>query len=208
MKEDNYSGKFIVLEGLDGSGSSTQAELLAGWLKKQEGRKEKNVQLTQEPTDSLIGGSIRSQLRGDWKTTPECLQLLFCADRAHHLHKQIRPWLEEGIIVISDRYFFSTVAYGSAEIQNYEWLKELNSRFLLPDLTILVEVSPEECLERIENSRPHFELYEKKKILTKVSDFYQKLAEEYNNVVTVDGERTKDEIAREIQNVVSLKLNL
>lgn len=206
MKENNYPGKFIAFEGLDGSGSSTQAELLVEYLKSSKG--ERKVQFTQEPTDSLIGGLIRSQLRGDWEASTECLQLLFCADRAHHLEKQIIPWLKEGITTVADRYFFSTIAYGSTEIEDYDWLEELNVPFVVPDLTVLIEVSPEACLERIKNARPHFELYEEKKTLTKVSESYRRLKEEYDNVVSINGEKTKQQVLEEVKEVVDSKLEL
>ena len=102
MLKNPYSGKLIVFEGLDGSGKSTQAELLFSFLKS----KGKKVHLTSEPTRYLIGGLIKSWVTHDWQSTPECLQLLFAADRAHHLDKEIIPLLKKGITVISDRYFF------------------------------------------------------------------------------------------------------
>jgi len=112
MKRNPYKGKFIVFEGLDGSGTTTQANLLFRYLKKQG----KKVYLTGEPTRSLIGGLIEGQISGDWKSTPECLQLLFTADRAHHLEKGIIPLLKKGITVICTRYILSTLAYGSIDM--------------------------------------------------------------------------------------------
>jgi len=118
MIKNPYPGKFIVFEGLDGSGSSTQASKLRDWLNR--AQKElilgkPRAQLTKEPTNNIIGGLIRGQLTGDWKTRPECLQLLFAADRSHHLEREIIPLLKDGVTVISDRYFFSTIAFGAAE---------------------------------------------------------------------------------------------
>ena len=136
MKKSIYPGKFIVFEGLDGSGQSTQAQLLKDFLMKR-GHK---VHLTKEPTSNLIGGLIRGQLTNEWKTSPECLQLLFAADRAHHLEKEIIPLLKKEVIVISDRYFFSTVAFGATEIKDKDWLLKINQKFLLPDIIFFFQL--------------------------------------------------------------------
>ena len=85
MKPNTYPGKFIVFEGLDGSGKSTQANLLVDFLQQQLHQK---THYTSEPTPNIIGGLIRSQIAGDWKTSNECLQLLFSADRLYHLEKE------------------------------------------------------------------------------------------------------------------------
>ncbi len=122
MYKNQYTGKFIAFGGLDGAGSTTQAEKLTQYLKE---RGEK-VHLTKEPTNNLIGGMIRGQLTKEWRTGPECLQLLFTADRAHHLEKEVLPLLKQGITVITDRYFFSSVAFGSLEIEDREWLQIFN----------------------------------------------------------------------------------
>lgn len=109
MKNNTYPGKFIVFDGLDGSGQSTQAGKLVDFLNLPEQKLKfghTGVQVTKEPTSSLIGGLIRSQLTHEWKSSQECLQLLFSADRAHHLEKEIIPLLERGVTVICDRYFF------------------------------------------------------------------------------------------------------
>lgn len=198
MIKNKYKGKFIVIEGLDGSGSSTQVMRVANFLKE----RNKKIHITKEPTNSLIGGLIRGQLTGDWKSSPECLQLLFAADRAHHLEKEIIPLLKKGINIISDRYFFSTIAFGSTEIKDKKWLIEINDRFLLPDLTILVKVSPKVCIERIKESRFQIELFEKEKKLQETWDNYKKLAKEFDNVEIINGEREVGEISYEIINLI------
>src|SRR3989344_8642736 len=106
-------GKFIVFEGLDGSGLSTQSFELRNFLMKQGHQ----VVLTKEQTDGLIGGLIKSCLKKEWKTSLLTLQLLFTADRAHHISNEIEPSLAEGKFVISDRYFFSTIAFGGLQIE-------------------------------------------------------------------------------------------
>lgn len=204
MRKNPYSGKFIVFEGLDGSGTTTQADLLFKYLKK----KGKGVYLTSEPTQYLIGGLIKSQLAGAWKSSAECLQLLFTADRAYHLEKEIIPLLKKGVMVISDRYFLSTLAYGALEIKDKKWLLDINKKFILPDLTFLFKVRPKICLERIKSDRFSLELFEKEEKIKKVWQNYQEFAKKFKNVYTINGERPISEIAREINQTVTTKLKL
>lgn len=155
--------------------------------------------LTKEPTNNIIGGLIRGQLTGDWKTQPECLQLLFSADRAHHLEREIIPLLKEGVHVISDRYFLSTVAFGALEIGDTDWLIQINRRFILPDITFLLKVAPKTCIERINKDRFHIELFEKEEALTKVWQNYEMLAQKFENVHIIDGEKPIEEVFEEIR---------
>jgi len=211
MIKNPYPGKFIVFEGLDGSGSTTQAGKLREWLNKTEKELvlgKPTAHLTKEPTNNIIGGLIRGQLTGDWKTRPECLQLLFAADRSHHLEKEVIPLLKDGATVISDRYFFSTIAYGATEINDKEWLAEINKPFLLPDLTFLIRVSPRVCLQRIKGDRFSVELFEKEEALARVWENYEELAKKFDNVYIVDGEKPIEEIFEELKSLVRSKLNL
>lgn len=203
MLANQHSGTFIVFEALDGSGASTQIELLAKSLE-EAGYK---VHSTKEPTNNLIGGLIRGALTKEWHPSLDCLQLLFSADRAHHLQWEVIPSLRDGRVVISDRYFFSTIAFGSLEVDE-EWLRMLNERFLLPDLTILLKVSPKECVRRISKARRHgFELFEEEKKLSKIWASYERLAKAYPNVHVVDGERPVEDIAVEIKKIVLARLS-
>jgi dTMP kinase len=201
MIKNPYKGKFIVFDSLDGAGNSTQAKLLADYLNKIG----KRTHITKEPTSSLIGGLIKSQLTHDWKSSPECLQLLFCADRAYHLEKEIIPLLKKGINVISDRYFFSTMAYGNLEINDLNWLIEINKKFILPDLTFFLKVSPRVCIERIKKDRFEITLFEKEEILRKVWRNYEILAKRFKNVYIINGERPIEEISKEI---IKITLNI
>jgi dTMP kinase len=197
MKKNTYPGKFIVFDSLDGAGNSTQVKLLADYLN----RMGKKTHLTKEPTSNLIGGLIKSQLRHDWKSSPECLQLLFSADRAYHLEKEIIPLLKKGINVISDRYFFSTIAYGGVEISGLGWLIEINKPFLIPNLTFFLKVSPRVCIKRIKQTRFEVTLYEKKKVLEKVWQNYEKLKKKFKNIYIINGERPVDKIHQEIKKI-------
>jgi len=206
MQKNSYSGKFIVFEGLDGSGQSTQAGLLRDYL----ARKDYQVVLTKEPTkNSEAGQKIRQIL--DKRITgvrPRQLQKLFAEDRKEHLEKVIIPALKEGKIVISDRYFFSSLAYGTSSGVDLDWLIKINNQFLLPDLTIILRVAPEICLQRIEKRGNKKTLFEEKEKLTKVWQIYQLLPKRFENVYIIDGERSIEEIFKEIQSLVHSKLNL
>lgn len=209
MQKNTYLGKFIVFEGLDGSGQTTQAAKLNEYFNASGKRLRLGFggsHLTKEPTNNLIGGLIRGQLTGDWKTRPECLQLLFTADRAHHLEKEIVPLLEQGTNVISDRYFFTTIAYGAADGLDWDWLKTINSLFLLPDVSFFLKVSPAICLQRMKKSRFSLELFEREEFLEKAWRNFERLAKEFEGVYIIDGERPVDAIAKDIIKVVEREL--
>ena len=196
-------GKFIAFEGIDGAGLTTQAELLEKYLRS----KKHDVILTKEPTNNLIGGLIRAALRKEWITSNRSLQLLFSADRAHHVEKEIIPALESGKIVITDRYFLSTIAYGMIELEK-EWLKALNSKFLIPDIIFIIDIPVEVSLERIKISRFGFELFEERAKLEKVRKNFIELSKEYENCFLIDGNRKIEEVHMDIVRLVEEKLKL
>ncbi len=190
-------GMLIVIEGLDGAGLSTQAALLAQYLR---GRK-KEVFLTKEPTDSEIGMLIRSALKRNLKLSMFTLQLLFAADRAEHLAKEIEPALQANKIVVSDRYILSSLAFGSVD-NDVAFLKQINARFRTPDLTVIIDTPPRICLERITQNRDTIELFEEEKRLVKVREQYLALNDYFKNTVIVAGDRSKEHVSEEIQEVV------
>lgn len=204
MKKNPYPGKLIVLEGLDGSGKSTQAELLLSYLKK----KKRKAHITSEPTRYLIGGLIKSFVTHDWESTPECLQLLFAADRAHHLDKEIIPLLKKRAIVIADRYFLSSLAFGALEVKDGDWLYKINEKFILPDLTIILKVKPRRCIQRMAKERFSLSLFEKEKKLKKIWKNYQNLSKRFRNVYIVDGEDSPKEVSSRIAALLHSKLSL
>lgn len=191
-------GIFIVLDGPDGAGLSTQAQLLEKWLRK----KRKKVILTKEPTFSLIGGMIKAALKHEWKTDQKTLQLLFSADRAHHLQKEIIPALKKGYIVISDRYILSTYCFGTIDGVSLDWLRALNSQFIKPDVTIILDVPPEVSIERIKKSRSGVELFEEIGKLRKIRENYRKLKDEFPNTFILDGTKTIEEVHKKIKEIV------
>jgi len=201
MQKNPYQGKFIVIEGLDGSGQSTQAELLKDFLTK----KSFKVILTKEPTlDSEAGKKIRKILDKELKVNPKELQELFTQDRKEHLKSLIIPALKEGKIVISDRYFFSTFAYGIADGLDLDWLIKINNRFLLPDLTLFLKVRPEICIQRIEKRGEEKKLFEKKEKLEKVWQAYEILPNRFENVYIINGEESVERVSSQIKKVVLL----
>lgn len=204
-----HKGKFIVVEGLDGSGKSTQALRIVSYVNEPQNKLVfgyRGVHLTREPTDSLIGGLIRSQLKHDWHSSPTCLQLLFAADRAYHLEKEVLPLLEKGVVVVSDRYFFSSFAYGALNPKDAAWLFAINSKFLVPDLTFFIDVAPKTCIERIKGDRFEVSLFEKEQELARVRRNYKFLLSKFKNIVVVQGDRSADEVTDDIIGVLNVRL--
>lgn len=191
---------FIVFEGLDGSGQSTQAQLLKDYLKK-----EKNISavLTKEPTSAPIGALIRQVLKKEVSISPAALQLLFCADRSEHLEKIIKPALKNGQWVVSDRYFCSTMAYGSLDL-DIDWLIKINEDFLKPDVIFLLKVRPQVCLERIDKNRDKREFFEESEKLKKVWQTYEILSQKFSNIKIIDGEKNIEEVFEEIKSKIDL----
>ncbi len=193
---------FISFEGLDGAGSSTQSKMFFDRLKK-EGIE---VALTKEPTNNIIGGLIRGVLTHQWKADPRTLQLLFAADRGHHLSMEIEPWLAEGKVVVSDRYMHSSLAFGSVDIGgDIEWIQTLNQHFRIPDMTFFLRVPAENCVSRIEKNRAKFELFEEIKTLTKVAEAYDALAKKYPSIIVLDGTKKPEELHEEIYSLFKAK---
>ena len=160
-------GKFIAIEGIDGAGTSTQAELLCEALR----GKGVDVLLTAEPSDGEVGKIIREILQGDIETSPDALALLFAADRVEHWRNLIKPVLEKGASVVSDRYLLSSIAYQSLA-SDAEWVRDINSKVAAPDVTILLDLPVEEALIRLESRGESREIFEKKETLQKIRESY------------------------------------
>lgn len=197
-------GRFIVLEGLDGAGISTQAVRLEKHLRKLG----YGTFLTKEPTMSLIGDLIQSALKGNWHAPGTSLQLLFSADRAKHITDEIEPALKRGKMVVCDRYVFSTLAYGFASGVDFEWLYAINKTFKTPDLTIFIDVSPDVSMSRIITRRERGKLFEKRETLSKVRKAYLNLAKRFKFKI-INGEEgveeTGDAVAKTVDYFLELK---
>ena len=195
-------GKFIAMEGIDGSGKSTQIKMLYEKMKK-EGMV---CYTTMEPTDSPIGSLIRQVLTGRLKMDNRALAALFVADRLDHLLNDVNGLvhkISDGVNVITDRYYFSSYAYHSVDMP-MEWVikaNEQSSNILRPAVTIFIDISPDAALERITKNRFQKELFEEKNRLTQVREKYMEafeLLKAEENVVIVDGDRSEQEIADDI----------
>ena len=200
-------GKFIAFEGIDGSGKSTQIEYLTEKLKKE------NIYYytTMEPTDSPIGSLIHQIMTGRVKTDNKVIAALFVAERLDHLLNDLnglKAKIDEGITVISDRYYFSSYAYHSVDMP-MEWVIQANDQckqILKPTATVFIDVDPDTAIERIAKNRFHQELFEKKSRLVKVREKYFESFEKEKseeNIIIVDGNRSQEEIAKEIWNKIS-----
>ncbi len=198
MKANPYPGFFVDIEGLDGSGASTQIRLVRERL-----LKEGLVAFTtKEPTDNVIGGLIRGALTGVYKLPPDSLQLLFVADRRHHLEREIIPILNNGNVLIADRFLWSTIAFGAIKLSR-RWLLQIHHYCFLPDLSIFLRVSPKTCVERIKEARFDFELFEEENKLWRVWEGYEWLAKKFpREIKIIDGEKNSREITKEIIKLV------
>jgi len=198
-------GKFIVIEGLDGSGKGTQIERLASALYD----RGIAVHITAEPTDGYVGKYLRQMLK-DSDNKDMCLQgALFLADRLDHVTNPtngIKSYLDKGITVISDRYYYSSFAYqGTAADMDWVMNMNLNAQSMLtPDLCIFFDVNPEECMDRISKTRENPELYEKDIDITrKIRDnFHNVFARLPDNVKIIDANRDIAAIAEETLDIV------
>ncbi len=194
---------FIALEGIDGSGKSTQVKLLADSLA-QAGHK---VYITHEPTGSEIGKLLRNIFAHKIEADHRTIAALFLADRLHHLLNKTNGLLkkmEEGFTVITDRYYFSSYAYHSVHMP-MDWVIEANkpcADLLRPDLTVYIDIAPEVSLSRINNARQSTELYETLENLTNVRNKYLEafeLLKLKETVFITDGDRLPELIAKDIR---------
>ena len=199
-------GKFIVFEGLDGSGKGTQIRLIEKKLLKA-GR---DVTLTAEPTETALGGMIRDALAGNHMRTPSELAALFLADRVQHntdAKKGIISLLDAGKDVICDRYYFSSFAYQGIDV-GLDWVMKMNldcPDILKPDVCIFLDVDPDVCMQRIDSSRAFTEIYEKastlKRIRSRFFEVFEKL-DSTENIKIIDASRSPEEIANDIEKIV------
>jgi dTMP kinase len=190
-------GKMIVFEGLDGAGITTQATLLRNYLIS----KNKEAVLTKEPTDGLIGGMIKCSLRKEWVTDPLTLQMLFAADRSHHLKTEIEPAMKKGKTVICDRYVMSSLMFGSLSV-SVGILKQLNAEFRKPNLTFIIDTHPRICIERMKKARHHVELFEEEQKLEQIRRNMISLKGYFPDTYIIDGNRTPEEILNDVKKIV------
>jgi dTMP kinase len=195
------SGALIAFEGLDQSGKQTQAELLRDWLKTQ-GRKARLVSFPDYATS--IGEEIARALQGERDYGPDVMQLLYVANRYERKPDLVR-WLDGGLILVSDRYTASSVAYGEAQGLDPAWLTEMQRFLPQPSLTIMLDIAPETAVQRKSVDRDRYE--RDLAMQGRVRESYQQQAQTGGWVV-LDGERSKDAIAADVNAAVSSRLGL
>jgi len=188
-------GVFICVEGIDGSGKTTQAHILVEALKK-EGFE---AVYTTEPSNGVFGEMLRKHILEGSRRVPVVVEaVLFAVDRFDHIESEVKPLLKRGKIVVSDRYVYSSIAYQGASSLSKKWLKEINNRAIKPDLSIFIDVPPEIVIGRINRQKSVMETLQTQK---RVREAYLKLVEE-EDLLVIDGASSKKEVAERIQKVV------
>lgn len=197
---NQHKGLLIALEGIDGSGKSSLLPLITDQLRKLG----VDVHPTSEPTKREVGKMCRKYL-SDPSSIPTVDALLFAADRIEHYFEEIMPKIESGVSVITDRYKYSSMVYqGSSGVQ-IDWIKIINDNVPDPDLTIFIDISTNEAIRRVYSaSRDHLEKFETESKLQNIKNIYEEL--EMNNRVTVNGEQSKEELAKEISRIIFKEL--
>ena len=199
---------FIVFEGIDCCGKTTQAELLKDYFI----NKQEKVIISPEPSSGIIGNMIRQALKkritfsSDRALFDEQMAYLFAADRHDHLYNDIDgvyKLIKDGYQVISTRYYFSSLAYNCETPEKFDFIQKLNDRFPDPDLTIYIDIPIQVSLARLQE-RSLKEVYETKTKLTKVREQYQQIFADYQGkLITIDGTKSVNNIHKEIINFVS-----
>jgi dTMP kinase len=211
MTRPSWKGRFVVLEGIDGSGTTTQAALASATL-----RREGFVVLeTGEPSQGPVGALIRQALRGrlglpaqTGPLTEETLALLFAADRLDHLEAEILPALRRGEVVICDRYLLSSLAYQGAAC-SMDWVEDINSAAAPPDLTIFLDVGLETAARRRAARGDSEELFETDERQRRVNRQYAvavRRREKRERILRIDGNRPLEAVANDVLEAIRADL--
>ena len=204
---NHYPGKYYAFEGIDGSGKTTQVNKLAEYFRSQN----REVVITKEPSgaDGVVGELIHKILTKEITVPSMTLQYLFAADRALHLDQIVIPALKQDKIVISDRSFWSAVAYGISDLQLQENEKErmliahnvlaLYGGYLVPDKTFVISVPAYIAMQRVVERKKEQTIYERVEMLSKVETEYEWMAEKFSDVLKIiNGTQSVEEVFDEI----------
>jgi len=184
-------GLFICIEGLDASGKTTHARRLVRELR----QRGFDAIYTTEPTEGEIGNFIRRHILQREKRVPSVVEaLLFAVDRVEHVESEIKPALEEGKIVVSDRYVYSSLAYQGAAGLDLNWIEGINRHAIRPDLAIYIDVPPEVAVKRIKRRRSVMETLQTQQ---RVRDVYMRLVEN-GRLIVVNGNKPIGAVAKDI----------
>jgi len=188
-------GAFICIEGIDASGKTTQAKILARKLR----RRGIDAVYTTEPSKGKVGKFIRRHVLDREKRVPIVLEaLLFAADRVDHLENEVKPAIQEGKTVVCDRYVYSSLAYQGGAGLTLDWIQRINQFALVPDLAIFLDVSPEIVLRRLKRKKTVMETGAN---LQKVREVYLKMVKE-GKMITLQGDKPIKEVAKDILKAV------
>jgi dTMP kinase len=188
-------GFFICVEGLDGCGKTTQAKILVRKLR----RMGYNTVYTAEPSHGKIGRFIKRYYLYRGKRVSSIVEaLLFAADRYEHVENEIIPALKDGKIVVSDRYMYSSLAYQGAVGLSLDWIRKINEHAVTPNLAIFIDVEPDTVIKRL---KPKKSVMENLETQRKVREVYLKFVEN-GELVKVNGNKSKNEVADEIFSIV------
>ena len=196
-----HKGLFIVIEGIDGTGKSTQAKRLGEWFVSQS----REVVTSREPTEGPWGKKIRSTGETG-RLSPEEELEYFLKDRRQHVEELIEPALSAGKVVILDRYYFSTMAYQGARGMDPQEIRRLNEEYApIPDILLILDLDVEEAIKRI-GVRGETNEFEQREGLERCRDIFLSLGSEpYAKVLPAEG--TVDEISQSIQDTVTARLS-
>lgn len=195
-------GRYIVFEGIEGSGKSTQAKIFYKALRKNGS----DAILTEEPWESDdIGRLIRKELKesGKKRLSNTTLQLLYMANRSNHVERVVEPGLADGNVVVQDRYWMSTAVYGSIFSSSKrvyrDYFTHMSEIFPKPDIVFLIDVNPKEAYKRIISRKNEKERFDKLGTLKLLSRGYGELEKAYDGRwINIDGNRGIDAIGAEI----------
>jgi len=188
-------GLFICIEGIDASGKTTHARRLVENL----GRKGFDAIYTTEPTSGEIGKLIRTHILQGRERVPSVIEaLLFAVDRIQHVENTIKPALQEGKIVISDRYVYSSLAYQGAAGLDLRWIKEINKFAISPDLAVYIDIPAEVVFKRLKREKSVMENFQTQ---CKVREVYLRLVED-GKLILINGNRPGDDVEKDILTTV------
>lgn len=203
-------GYFIVIDGLDGAGTTTQTKIIANYIFNK--KKENHVLLTREPSNSPYGLKIREKLKNDKnpKENAEEYFSLFLLDRKHHLDNVIKPNLANGIHVVCDRYEISTYAYQQTQgIDKYNIFKEhRKKKIVYPDITFLLDINPEISMKRLETSGEKREVFEQLEFQKELRENYLDAMNIYPNIILVNGSKPIEIVYNNILKNLDKKLKI
>ena len=191
MSDTHTAGRLVVFEGLDQSGKQTQADALATVLR---GRGYRVECISFPDYGTAIGEEIARALAGEREYTPDVMQLLYIANR-FEWKPRIEKWLREGTLVLSDRYIASSVAYGETQGLDATWLQQVQTALPQPDLTILLDITPDVAVHRKAVGRDRYE--RDLALLERVRDSYARQAAE-PGWIRIDAERERSRVAQDV----------